>query len=380
MPGPAQIPVLWCVDVEPDDFVFPPDHPSPWRGFEMLVEETRRLRPRLQEVTGEPARFTWFVRMDPQIALGYGASGWALTHLHAVFEKLRECGDAVGIHPHAWRWDRDRHVWISDHADQAWVDHCLEVSVEAYRDAFGDAPVYQRFGNRFMSTSTMNLARTLGVRLDLTVEPGESSIGPGEFQGGEWIGETPDFADAPRVPYQPDPSDFLRPSEGRADGLWAIPLTSGRVILKDHPVRRRWGRLRWHSLPKALDRARHPARTVMGATRRVRAGTPAPSTARSGTRSDHQTLSIWRDWRSPRDFWDSAFEGAGELESPYLAFAIRSDTPLRRDLHRRMDGILRHLLQDPRAGRLVFTTPEDTLRRLGLMRENQADDSRAGSR
>ncbi len=65
---------------------------------------------------------------------------------------------------------------------------------------------------------------------------------------------------------------------------------------------------------------------------------------------------MWREWRSPADFWDSAFAAVEQIERPYLAFAIRSDVGLPGGTGEHFNAIIAALLADRRAGRLEFTT------------------------
>lgn len=343
-PMDGRVPVILCVDVEPDDHVYPPEDPSPWRGFELLAERMEELRGTLLGLTGEPARFSWFLRMDPQIEVAYGDPAFIVDRHRALFDLALKRGDALGVHPHAWRWDRDRRVWIGDHGDPAWVEVCVDMSFDAYRSRFGEPARIHRFGSRFLSQGILAAARRHGAVVDLTVEPGEPSDGPGSRIGGEWTGRTPDFLDAPRVPYRPDPADLQRVSPSD-EGLWAIPLTSGRLV--PHPRRVR----------RAVRAARHPARAVRSVRQRVYTG---------DGRRPHRLLAMWRDWRSPRDFWRSAFDAIRGEAPAYLAFAIRSDTPVHRNLRERFEGIMAALPDHPEAGRLVFTTPEDALGMMGL--------------
>lgn len=348
-----RIPLIFCIDVEPDDHVYPPEDPSPWKGFEALAAEFVGLRARLSALTGEPARLTWSLRLDPQIAEAYGDPAWIIDHHRAFFEEARGRGDAVGVHPHAWRWDRDRRVWISDHADAAWVDRCIEMSFETYRSRFGEAPSHHRFGGRFVSEGVLAAVGRLGGRFDLTLEPGEPGTKPGERDGGIWAGETPDFKEVPRIPYHPDPANFRRPAPAGVGGLWTIPLSSGRFV----PKRTNRRQLR------IADRLSHPVRTTRGIARRFdRARRPAED----NRRPPYNPLAMWLDWRSPADFWNSAFASLEELEYPYLAFAIRSDIGIRPETQAGFEGIVASLFEHREAKRLVFTTPEDALRRLGL--------------
>lgn len=338
------IPVVLDIDVEPDAHTFPPDDPSPWRGFERLKEDSAALRARLSALTGAPARLTWVMRIDPQIARGYGHPAWILDRHRDFFDRVRDIGDEVGVHPHAWRWSPGRGAWIADHGDPEWVDRCIEMSFEEYGARFGEPPRLHRFGSRFVSTRVLETAERLGARIDMTVEPGEPEEGPGRHRGEYWAGVIPDYGDVPREPYRPDPADFTRPAtHGRR--LWELPLSSGPLTL--HPRRAR----------RAVRAARHPLRTVRRLSRRGSYGHGG---------GDHRVLAMWRDWRSPRHFWNAVFESIRGVERPYLAFAIRSDTPVTPWAARRFDAIMSALDEDPRAERLVFTTPEDALRRLGL--------------
>jgi hypothetical protein len=191
------LPVFLCVDVEPDEGTFSPDDPPPWRGFELLWKYLGDLRPRLTEVTGERVRYLWFLRMDPQVEMAYGSAAWAAQAYGALFEEARERGDALGVHPHAWRWDRPTGGWIADHADARWVERCVADSFEAFRSQFGYPAELHRFGSRWLSDETVDQVQRLGARFDLTPEPGEPAVGPGDRQGARWTGWLPDYRTVP---------------------------------------------------------------------------------------------------------------------------------------------------------------------------------------
>ena len=71
--APDRIPVIMCIDCEPDLPLWPPDEPSAWDGFERMADASDRLRDQLERATGSPAYFSWALRMDPQIRATYGA-------------------------------------------------------------------------------------------------------------------------------------------------------------------------------------------------------------------------------------------------------------------------------------------------------------------
>ena len=76
---------------------------------------------------------------------------------------------------------------------------------------------------------------------------------------------------------------------------------------------------------------------------------------------------MWAEWPPPIDMWEAAFASLEELQYPYLAFAIRSD------MEPFVEGVMSALEEHPHAGRLVFTTPEDTLARLGLLPDRTSE-------
>jgi hypothetical protein len=72
---------------------------------------------------------------------------------------------------------------------------------------------------------------------------------------------------------------------------------------------------------------------------------------------------MWLGWPSPARFWDAAFDAAGRLAQPYMAFAVRSDTECATLLERFMAS----LAGDDRATELCFATPSEALQMMGLM-------------
>ncbi len=263
----ASIPAVLCIDVEPDAREVDPSLTDAWAGFEKLRPEVERLRDTLGAVTGAPARFTWFLRMDPQVAETSGSPGWLAQAYEKDWTELTGTGDELGLHPHPWRWDAVPRRWISDQGDPEWVASCAHLALDAYRESFGRPCASYRQGDRAMSTALARLLDEAGVVADLTVEPGlPGSLGlvPEEDATG-WIEAT---VTAPTVPYRPAGDDFRVPDPDRRDGLLMIPLTraldieavaqpdrvrpSGRwatLILWDEPARFRARLLRFLAGP-----------------------------------------------------------------------------------------------------------------------------------
>jgi hypothetical protein len=129
------------------------------------------------------------------------------------------------LHTHAWRWNERSNKWIVDHGDQSWINHCLHMSFDAYRKALGRHCLSFRFGDRWMSNDTMDTLDSLGVKFDLTIEPGRS----GEPVISEaHTGTLPDYTATPTWPYRPARGNFRRPGRITKRDLWAIPLSTGR--------------------------------------------------------------------------------------------------------------------------------------------------------
>jgi len=326
------VPVFLCVDVEPDERHAEPAHADSLRGVEAMFEHLEGLRPRLAAASGDPVRFLWFVRCDPQIADVYGAAGHLLTRYAGTFERLRAAGDGIGLHVHPWHRADGGGEWIADYGGTAWIEECTEVSFATYREHFGTACELHRFGDRWFGPDALPLLERLGVRFDLSIEPGAPGVralAPGEASAGS----IPDYVRAPRVPYRPSRTDFLRPDSEGGRGLWEIPLSS------------------------------HDPSSALPLYRRVRRKVRRPF------RPPHRPLPMFERWTSPQVFWDLVERHVDSLERPYLAFAIRSGNPDAPD-ESRVRTVLEHLLEHRLVSRLSFTHPEDGLRRMGYELES----------
>lgn len=322
-----RVPVFLCVDLEPDERQVQVSDGESWRGVDALSEHLEGLRPRLAEASGEQVRFLWFLRCDPQIEVAYGTPDYLLNRYAEMFDRLLAGGDGIGLHVHPWRWDESRAGWVADYGNPAWIEHCVQMAFEAYRAHFGVSCALHRFGDRWLSADVIPLLERLGVRFDLTVEPGARamrSIAPGEMT----TGSIPDYTRAPREPYQPSRSDSRVPDSAAGPGLWLVPLSAGDPS-SALPLSWRLGR-----------RVRFPFRPV------------------------HRPFQMFRDWTSPKAYWDMVQRHVESLEHPYLAFAIRSGDPEASD-ERRVRTVLDYLPEHPLARRLRFTDPEDGLRLMG---------------
>jgi hypothetical protein len=224
-----EIPILICVDVEPREREIDSTCHKDWEGFEEVCKFLNGIRARLEKATQAPASFSWFLRMDPQIEHTYGVSWWVAQRYREIIAQLELAGDEIGLHTHAWRWNESANRWVIDHADQQWIEHCVRRSFEAYRAALGRPCLSFRFGDRWMNNETIDLLEKLGVKFDLTLEPGMKEK-PALVLEELHTGSLPDYTYAPTRPYKPSKRDFRKESRTRKRGLWMMPLSTERKI------------------------------------------------------------------------------------------------------------------------------------------------------
>jgi hypothetical protein len=218
-----RIPVIMCIDVEPDQREIVPNAYDAWSGFEITYQRFSELRHQLQSATGSPVHFSWFLRMDPQVAHAYGTAAWVARRYSSIIEGIRLAGDALGLHVHAWRWDEFSGGWIAEFGDQMWVEHSVRLGFESFRESVQQECLYFRFGDHWMNNETLHLVEKLGARFDLTVEPGLRGAQLHEL----FTGSFPDYDQVPNHPYRPSKSEFRRLGSRSKRRLWIIPLSTG---------------------------------------------------------------------------------------------------------------------------------------------------------
>ena len=325
----SKIPVLLCIDVEPDAFFVSRQNPEPWRGYELTHAYIREWRSALQQLTGVAVHVSWFIRMDPQVALAHGHAAWAVQHYPALFQEAIDAGDELCAHVHTYRWSEESGDWLDDHGHHDWVAECLDTAVEAYRASVGTPCRSLRFGNYWSGTEAINRAEALGFRFDLTIEPG---LPPNALDSRKppHSGDLPDYYRVPREPYAPSRSDFRRRARSGERDITLLPLTSAHLRYGWGPrsLKQRWRRLRHNGFRHRLQ------------------DTP---------------LSLWRDWTPPNDFSVMLDRAIAEQRRPYLAFAIHSNAPVEAESLPRIERCLQALMDHPERSRFAFCTPAEAM-------------------
>ncbi len=224
----ADVPIVLCIDVEPDPRVYDPSEPPPWLGFESLLREMPALRDRLESASGRRAKFCWFIRMDPQIEDTWGSASWVADVYGEALGKLAQSGDEIGLHSHTWRLDQRAGEWVADYRDAAWGKHCLETGLDAFEDVFGHSCQAHRAGDHFLTAPMLSVLSDRRVRVDLSLETGVEEMdglgGPDERTDGT----IPDYRGVPADPFRATPASFPSP-DSNGKGPLLVPLLSARA-------------------------------------------------------------------------------------------------------------------------------------------------------
>ncbi len=321
------VPVIICVDIEPDEFFIERDLPRSWAGYEKAYWYFRSLRPRLVALTGNSVHYLWSIRMDPQIAETYGSSLWGTRQYAEFLQDCTEQGDMVGLHTHAYRWDKNLDSWVIDHGNQRWVEHCVRTAFQSFEAAFGYCCESFRFGDHWLNDQTVRLVENFGARFDLTLEPGQMSQ-PTAHPGNPFTGSLPDLTGVPRFPYRPSAADFRKPDRSRKEGIWLIPLSAVTVVRSRQRNSRLANLLLGHQsefMPRTLNLTVN-SQLLVAAIERLLAGS----------------------------------------KRPYLALPVRTDGWLKPDQLKSITETFEHILSHSAYEKLRFATPPEALSLLGF--------------
>jgi hypothetical protein len=221
----AEVPVVLCIDVEPDPRVYDPSTRPPWLGFESLLRELPFLRDRLEAATGRQANFCWFIRMDPQIEDTWGTASWVAEEYGDALAKLTEDGDEVGLHSHTWRLEDGGREWVADYDDAAWAEHCLESGLDAFERGFERSCRAHRAGDHFLTAPMLSVLSKREVQVDLSLEPGWTEMQGLGNPGERVTGTIPDSRAVPADPFRTTPASFPT-ADPAGEGPLLIPLLS----------------------------------------------------------------------------------------------------------------------------------------------------------
>jgi hypothetical protein len=339
---PTRISVIVCIDAEPDQFFTDRRRAEAWRGLECAFDFFRALRRSSESDVWRQGRLNWFFRMDPQVAETYGSPEWPLRHYERAVAELEARGDPIGLHVHAYRWSAAHNSWLTDFENQAWIDHCLSVSFDAYRNVIGRPCQAFRFGDRWMNNETAQSLETRGVLYDLTLEPGLLARRT-YFPNQPSTGGIPDYSRVPVYPYRAARNDFRVPCAEAIGARHELP----------HEMPQRTWMVPITTAPARLSLTHRAARRVM----KGESGAAVTTAA---------VASIY-----PNVF-RQVVNAALTRQRPYLAVAVRTDVFVNQRARRRVEENLDNLLSHPFAPCFALTSPADALAALELQNETSS--------
>ena len=317
------IPAIWRIDVEPDESDIRPERtPPPWLGFTAMVSLVEALRPRLADCAGVDAHPTWFLRLDPNIEHCFGQPDHVVARYRDLLDRLLAHGDPLGIHVHCHRWDPARQVTYSDHADPEWASYCVSMAAKTFERCFGEPAKRSSQGGYFFDEAVIDRSIAEGIEVDVTPEPGLAPHETDRAFGAYATAPSTDFRNFPRRPYYPSRAAVSAPGVSSSDTrpILIVPLTAYDYETALTP----WPR--W-MVKRALRRPRR-----------------------------HVPLNPWKEWSSPRVFWDLVARAAEDSPARYVAFAIRTDAP-NSEAFRRVRALLEYLPRHPIVKKLRFVDP-----------------------
>ena len=233
-----RIPVILCIDVEPDKPFNHRAKPMAWEGYRNAVDFFSGVRPQLETSTSTPVHLSWFYRMDPQIEEIHGSPGWAITNYPDQAATLAAAHDEFGLHTHPFRWSEKTDSWIQDYGNQRWVEHSIRMAFDTFSRELNRPCVSFRFGDRWMNNRTFRLLESLGVRYDLTLEPGGRQM-PSYHGSVPYTGFIPDQRRVPRSIYRPAKSNYQKCDPARTEGPYVIPLSTAPIHLGSGAIYRK---------------------------------------------------------------------------------------------------------------------------------------------
>jgi hypothetical protein len=334
MKNTKKIPLIFCVDVEPDERIIDTKEKASCDGNEALHDYMEDARSKLSDALDSEVNFTWFYRMDPQIERVYGSASYFLDQAKEQVTTYQQRGDKLGLHTHAYRWDDNQQTWIVDHGNQAWIDHCLDVSFDAFYKSTGEQCKIFRFGDRFLNQATVKKLNELGVKYEMSLEPGWPQQ-PALSLDEEFTGFLPNTEWVPERPFKLNPDNWTDLSGSGSSDMVAIPMSTGRGATEP--------------LPQGLAKYKWFTRKILGMPH-------AP-------RQRFETLNIARPYPSTTKIFDELV--ASPTASP-VAFVMRSSIPAKPDKKQNSDRFIQHILQHPKLKDFVVTTPENAMKTLGM--------------
>jgi hypothetical protein len=182
-----------------------------WDGVEYGISAIIEATASCHDSYGFPPRFTWFVRIDPQLEALYGDCGYLLDRFASLWKFCQQRGDELAWHPHLYCREGER--WIQE-TDPKNLRAQLQQTWASLKKR-GFSGTSSRIGDAFGSNEIMQTLSGLGLRCDATAMPGR--VRRDAHRHLDWDG-------TPTHPYRPSVADYRRPGTPALD-LLEIPMS-----------------------------------------------------------------------------------------------------------------------------------------------------------
>ena len=229
-----EVKVIICCDTEPDQ----PQYGGldykihfgshKWRGIEEGIPEMKEIANSVEDIEGNNAKITWFIRSDEQMKILYDDPAWIVRKFRSLWKELESGGDEIGWHPHLWRWNERIESWYPELDDKGWIQNCLEEGHNSFPEEF--RLTSSRMCWNFHNNITMNKLNELGLTVDISAMPGQKFI--------KYVHESAyfpyyDWEGSPGHPYFPSHLDYRREADKNEHPLniLEIPLSNFRISL-----------------------------------------------------------------------------------------------------------------------------------------------------
>jgi hypothetical protein len=219
-----KIPVHFNLETEPDDYELAPlGVKYNITGIRKIYQHFSNLRPHLQEITQAPVHYNLMWRIDPHFEATCGSIAELIPQHADIIQAICDNGDELGVHFHPLCWNKQKEQWEFC-CEPEWVEQNFIKGYEELSRAVGFRPSVVRLSDNILATErTMTMLERLGIKIDITVEPGV----PDTHEVWAGVARGNSFDKMPRYPYQPAPGNLLEPGTTAKRNLWLVPTSTG---------------------------------------------------------------------------------------------------------------------------------------------------------
>ncbi|MEQ9306172.1 MAG: hypothetical protein RJQ14_19820 [Marinoscillum sp.] len=208
--------------VESDAFYTNHDNFDSFKGFENALDFVQNTC----DSAGQEVPVLWQFRCDPQMDSYFGNPSYLFDKYHEKISMLRKKADELGIHVHPFRNSGDAEV--QDFDDKQWMNHCIEVSIKAFKNSMGYLPKSISIGHGATYLEVVNFCRKQGLQFDFSLEYPVNIEFP--TNNGKFLGRREPGAIVKKSYYCPSEVDLFKSSSKK--DYFMIPISRTAVAYR----------------------------------------------------------------------------------------------------------------------------------------------------